>query len=142
MAQAALREEIVPEFQHLLGKVAAQLERMERREKSLVARSELLKGRMEGATAPPLKVPANPHTHAHLNASSAVRANADKMRQLRAKKERLQYTIERLGLEKSQKVSLCRRWALIDWMANFFLFFFFPLQNRQLRMSMSYKGVI
>lgn len=106
-AQAALRGEIVPEFQHLLGKVATQLERMERREKSLVARSELLKGRMEGAAALPPGASTNPHTHthAHLNASSAARANADRMRQLRAKKERLQYTIERLSLEKSQKVS-------------------------------------
>ena len=116
-AQAALRGEIVPEFRHLLGKVGAQLERMERREKALVARSELLKGRMEGAAAAPLPgrrgvrrgeepPPTAEMLHAHPSASSAARANADKMRQLRAKKERLQYTIERLSLEKSQKVTL------------------------------------
>ena len=110
-AQAALRGEIVPEFHHLLGKVAAQLERMERRERSLAARSELLKGRMEGAPLPGRSSGSRmerhePNTHAHLNANSATRANAEKMRQLRAKKERLQYTVERLSLEKSQKVSL------------------------------------
>ena len=106
-AQAALRGEIVPEFHHLLGKVSAQLERMERREKSLAARSELLKGRMEGA---PLPGRNNNSSSSSMmgrhDANSAARANAEKMRQLRAKKERLQYTVERLSLEKSQKVSL------------------------------------
>ncbi|KAF8468955.1 DASH complex subunit Spc19 [Kalaharituber pfeilii] len=132
-AQASLREEIVPEFQHLLRKVEVHLERMERREKGLVAKSELLKGRIEaglaagkagsaGASGEPAGGRAASSAFGGGGGGAAIggasaRENAERMRQLRAKKERLMYTVERLSLQKGQK-------------------------HRQLRMSMSYKGVI
>ncbi|KAF8448303.1 DASH complex subunit Spc19 [Terfezia claveryi] len=114
-AQESLREEIVPEFRHLLGRVEGQLERMERREKGLVSRGELLGGRLEGLNEGKRKA-AVPRKTGYTG-ETAGRENAEKLRQLKAKKERLMYTVERLALQKGQK-------------------------HRQLRMSLSYKGVV
>ena len=113
-AQDSLREEIVPEFRHLLGRVEGQLERMERREKGLVSRGELLGGRLEGLNEGKRKV-AVPRRGTSaggfaggLGEAHGVgsRENVERMRQLKAKKERLMYTVERLALQKGQKVSL------------------------------------
>ena len=106
-AQASLQEEIVPEFRHLLGRVEGQLERMERRERGLVSRGELLGGRLEGMNEGNRRV-AVPRRGGVAGETAGVgsRENAEKLRQLRAKKERLMYTVERLALQKGQKVSL------------------------------------
>jgi len=105
----------VPEFRHLLGRVEGQLERMERREKGLVSRGELLGGRLEGLNDGKRKTATaaaagGPRRGAFAGGFGQVpgagsRENVEKMRQLRAKKERLAYTVERLALQKGQKVS-------------------------------------
>lgn len=58
--------------------------------------------------------------------------NAERLRQLRAKRERLAYTVERLNLQKTQKVSCIRdiRYERMLTME----------QHRQLRMSMYQAG--
>ncbi|KAF8419950.1 DASH complex subunit Spc19 [Tirmania nivea] len=124
-AQESLREEIVPEFRHLLGRVEGQLERMERREKGLESRGELLGGRLEGMGDGKRKASVSRGSAGGIGfagglgeaAGAGSKVNVEKMRQLKAKKERLMYTVERLALQKGQK-------------------------HRQLRMSMSYKGVV
>ncbi|KAI5780337.1 DASH complex subunit Spc19 [Peziza echinospora] len=114
-AQASLAEEIVPEFNHLLRRVEVHLEKLERREKGLVAKSELLKGRLEAAGAGAGAGGGGAAVGGGV-VGGGDGENAERMRQLRAKRERLAYTVERLNLQKGQK-------------------------HRQLRMSMSYKGV-
>ncbi|PUU75662.1 DASH complex subunit Spc19 [Tuber borchii] len=101
-AQTALADEIGPEVEHLLRRVEQHLAKMERREKALVAKSELQEGRLQQ----------KPSLSSSASASSRQRRggglggnvqNAEKLRMLKGKKERLAHTIERLSLQAGHK---------------------------------------
>lgn len=103
-AQSQLLSSLVPEFNNLLARVETHLDRLERREQALVARCELLDGRlsMSGEDGEAMKKAAGLGRKS-LAAEGDVSREALKLRQLRAKKERLGYTVERLGLQAQQK---------------------------------------
>ena len=83
---------MTPELNALLARIAAHLDRMESRQRALVARSELLEGRIGesgGAREREGRESAHPL--------------GQKQRQLRQKRERLGYVVERLELQAKQK---------------------------------------
>lgn len=101
-AQAALLGEIEPEVEQLLARVDAHLDRLARREQSLIARADLQAGRLSsyGASAStPKKVAAK-----GLNAVEEIKAT-----QLRQKKERLSYAVSRLELQANQRERQLRK---------------------------------
>lgn len=112
-AQTELAEEIGPEVQHLLRRVEQHLSKMERREKSLIAKSELQEGRLQQK---PTRYPdqrSTSRSSARMSVANAELVKAEKLKMLKSKKERLEHTLERLSLQASHK-------------------------ERQLRMSMNY----
>lgn len=131
---------------------------MERREKSLIAKSELQKGRLEGGNrGAGVGRAGGGGAGVGVGVSGArvssggwlgdegtgggAKDNAEKMRQLRAQKGRLAHTVERLELQRGQKVSFqmcCARESGCRGTDSVMV----VLQHRQLRMSMSYKGVV
>ncbi|KAF1809950.1 mitotic spindle biogenesis protein Spc19 [Eremomyces bilateralis CBS 781.70] len=120
-AQSALLSEISPEVAALLDRVAGYLDKLERREKSLIAKYELQAGRLnEDVPAPRQnKFPqreSKPTRSGSAGASGAGAALGNmKAMQLRQKKERLSYAVERLEMQAKQ-------------------------QERRLRMSMAAPG--
>ena len=107
-AQADVLAELAPELDALLVRARAQLDRLERREQSLLARRDLQRGRL-GAIADPAAAP-----DAHLPSGAAEPADAPESRtltpaqalrlaQLRQKKDRLAYTVDRLALQANQR---------------------------------------
>jgi DASH complex subunit SPC19 len=113
-AQSALLSELQPEVTQLLARVEAYLDKLARREKSLMAKAELQEGR--------LSQPANtssslPSTRAKSpggggkGAAATGSADLDAMRlqQLRLKKERLAYAVGRLELQAGQKQRQLRK---------------------------------
>ena len=119
-AQSALLSELQPEVHNLLSRVEGYLDKLERREKSLMAKAELQGGRIE-----------NPNTSSTSGASkfsaAAIRRqqmkspgkkpaggagadlNAMKLQQLKLKKERLSYAVGRLELQAGQKQRQLRK---------------------------------
>jgi len=96
-AQSALADEIVPEVEHLLRRVEQHLAKMERREKALIAKSELQEGRLH-------QKPSLPSSRQGMrNGRRGDVADAEKMRILRSKKERLAHAVERLSLQAGHK---------------------------------------
>jgi DASH complex subunit SPC19 len=106
-AQASLLSEIQPEVDALLSRVETYLDKMERREKGLMARCDLQEGRLSSS--------------ASASSASAVRrtprkgaaggstVSAIRMSQARQKKERLSYAIDRLQLQAQQKERQLRK---------------------------------
>ena len=81
------------------------LARLERREQALIARSELLEGRIgEGGRA---EVGADAGGRGMSGGGGgngeAVRGGGERLKQLRGKKERLGYAVERLNLQAQQR---------------------------------------
>ncbi|KAL9012289.1 MAG: hypothetical protein Q9180_009109, partial [Flavoplaca navasiana] len=103
-AQSHLLSSLVPEFNTLLSRVETHLDRLERREQALIARCELLDGRlsMSGEDGEAMKRAAGLGRKSIAGDGDSSR-EALKLKQLRAKKERLGYTVERLGLQAQQK---------------------------------------
>ncbi|KAK0937954.1 DASH complex subunit spc19 [Friedmanniomyces endolithicus] len=122
-AQATLLSEIQPEVSALLLRVETHLDKLERREKSLIAKAELQEGRLS-------------RTSAGRNSSSGARQSAGgrsstangsaatataaattglsaleemKLQQLRLKKERLGYAVSRLELQAGQRERQLRK---------------------------------
>lgn len=107
-AQSSLLSEIQPEVSTLLSRVEAYLDKLERREKSLIAKAELQEGRLSrpsrssyGAKSPGVKGGLAP---AGLSAVEEM-----KMQQLRQKKERLSYAVSRLELQAGQRERQLRK---------------------------------
>ena len=97
-AQSALADEIVPEVEHLLRRVEQHLAKMERREKALIAKSELQEGRLH-------QKPSLPSSRQGIRSGRRGDvADAEKMKILRSKKERLAHAVERLSLQVGHKV--------------------------------------
>ncbi|KAI9819181.1 MAG: hypothetical protein M1827_007337 [Pycnora praestabilis] len=101
-AQSSLLASITPEVTQLLSRASTHLDKLSRREQSLIARCELQEGR--------LGQQGGQRTSAHArqrSKSSIARASQGgketKLRALRQKKERLSYAVERLTLQAQQK---------------------------------------
>lgn len=93
-AQASLVASITPEISSLLSRVESHLDRLERREQALIARCDLLEGRLshgdvEGGT--------------DKNDAGEGAREALRLKQMRGKKERLVYAVERLQMQAQQK---------------------------------------
>ncbi|KAF8242511.1 DASH complex, subunit Spc19 [Wilcoxina mikolae CBS 423.85] len=93
-AQNALADEIGPEVEHLLRRVEEHLAKLERREKGLISRSELMEGRIH-QNQPRRSVISAPE--------GGNEARAERLRLLRNKRERLEHTLERLSLQATHK---------------------------------------
>ncbi|EME86586.1 uncharacterized protein MYCFIDRAFT_77569 [Pseudocercospora fijiensis CIRAD86] len=103
-AQATLLSEIQPEVSNLLSRVETYLDKLERREKSLMAKAELQEGRLARPSRSRSKSPARKPGAGGIN-------NLDEMKlqQLRQKKERLSYAVGRLELQASQRQRQLRK---------------------------------
>ncbi|KAI9760340.1 MAG: hypothetical protein M4579_001744 [Chaenotheca gracillima] len=100
-AQDAVRNEIQPEVENLLSRVSAYLARLERREGALIAKAELQEGRI-GQKGLKRK-PSLGERRLGQTAATPKGGNAEKLKALRQKKERLSYAVERLTLQSGQR---------------------------------------
>ncbi|KAF2271050.1 DASH complex, subunit Spc19 [Lojkania enalia] len=107
-AQSALLSEIRPEVENLLQRVHNYLDKLERREQSLIAKCDLNEGRLSrdstGETA------FRPNSRTNRRGTGATEGGKPmsalqeiKYKQLRAKKERLSYAVGTLELQAKQR---------------------------------------
>lgn len=104
-AQQSLVDEIVPAIHQLVSTAERHIDQLARKEESLKARSELLKGRLNnsrrnsslGGSVPP------PRTVESTSSAALSDTKLLEMKRLQQKKERLQYAIERLELQGKQR---------------------------------------
>lgn len=107
-AQSELLDVITPEISRLLNRVETHLERLAVREGALIAKAELQAGRLSsseggrtgsrnGSRAGGRRPGPTP------SGSGADEREALRMKQLRSKKERLSYAVERLTLQAQQR---------------------------------------
>jgi len=113
-AQASLLSEITPEVTNLLTRVSTYLDKLERREQSLVAKFELQQGRLDSQRHTPTS--SRPGSRAAARGKSIGAGGAGlgmveqmKMKQLRQKKERLSFAIDRLQLQAQQRERQLRK---------------------------------
>jgi len=109
-AQATLLSEIQPEIANLLSRVSAYLDKLERREQSLIAKCELQEGRLgqvSASTGRPARLKRN--TSVGEGSTPLTGLEAMKMQQLRQKKERLSFAIDRLQLQAQQRERQLRK---------------------------------
>ncbi|GAB7345885.1 hypothetical protein MBLNU457_4129t1 [Dothideomycetes sp. NU457] len=106
-AQNALHNEIAPEIDSLLSRVDTYLDKLERREKSLIAKCELQEGRLSQRTSVAGKSP-GPGTDSR-SGDGISKLEEVKMQQLRQKKERLSYAVGRLELQATQRERQLRK---------------------------------
>lgn len=110
-AQATLLEEIQPEIKSLLSTVEAHLDRLERREKSLIAKCELQEGRLGRAfTGGRASGGLNRKPSTSAPGGDGLKGLEEvKALQVRQKKERLSYAVGRLELQASQRERQLRK---------------------------------
>ncbi|KAF2802913.1 DASH complex, subunit Spc19 [Mytilinidion resinicola] len=109
-AQSTLLSEIRPEVESLLQRVDNHLSKLERREDSLQKKSELNEGRLEGFR------PSSRTSHVRKKSFGAAVTGGKgmtaleelKFKQLRQKKERLSYAVDRLELQAKQRARQLR----------------------------------
>ncbi|KAL2827850.1 putative mitotic spindle biogenesis protein Spc19 [Aspergillus pseudoustus] len=109
-AQQSLLDEITPSIAHLLGLASNHVEKLSRREQGLRAKCELQEGRLASSEARQNSSRAQrrvPGGSGGQNAGSA--AKAAEMRRLVQRKERLQYAVERLELQTTQRERQLRK---------------------------------
>ncbi|ETN45517.1 uncharacterized protein HMPREF1541_09349 [Cyphellophora europaea CBS 101466] len=99
-AQQSLVDEIAPAISQLLSTAENYVNQLARKEDSLKARSELLEGRLQYGRKSSL---AEAQSGTKSQAPPLSDARSLEMKRLQQKKERLQYTIQRLELETKQK---------------------------------------
>lgn len=111
-AQSTLLSEITPEVTTLLSRVEQHLDKLERREKSLIAKAELQEGRL----SQPSRSSYGAGARGSGDGGSATGAGPAlskgeelKMQQLRQKKERLSYAVSRLELQAGQRERQLRK---------------------------------
>ncbi|KAH8588631.1 DASH complex subunit Spc19, partial [Bisporella sp. PMI_857] len=104
-AQQSLANELEPAITVLLNKAEMYVAKMERRREALVARSELLEGRLEGGGELRRKrsVERIVKGEGRLKGGAGNEEMASRLKALTAKKERLGYAVERLGLQSQQR---------------------------------------
>ncbi|CAD6580520.1 MAG: hypothetical protein ASARMPRED_000237 [Alectoria sarmentosa] len=103
-AQTSLLASLTPEVASLLSKVESHLDKLARREQALIARSELLEGRIgEGRASMggPRGSGAGERSSVGMNGDGS--REALRLKQLKGKKERLGYAVERLVLQAQQR---------------------------------------
>ncbi|THZ83756.1 DASH complex, subunit Spc19 [Aureobasidium pullulans] len=106
-AQSSLLSEIQPEVESMLDRVAVYLDKLQRREESLIAKCELQQGRISSR---------HPEQQYHPKGSAQSSSHAGvtpleelKMQQLRQKKDRLSYAVGRLELQANQRERQLRK---------------------------------
>lgn len=104
-AQQSLLDEITPAIGQLLSTAETHIDQLGRKEESLKARYELLKGRLSHSKRPSSlggnpKVAKNDMTGL---TSVSTDAKMQELKRLKHKKERLQYAVERLELQSKQR---------------------------------------
>ncbi|KAI9703215.1 MAG: hypothetical protein M1836_007780 [Candelina mexicana] len=107
-AQRSLLDEIAPEVDHILRRVGTHLDKLERRQQSLIAKCELQEGRLGERGSSKQK-----HSKGGRSITGSVGASGvglgtmsgkeAKLKHLRQKRERLSYAVERLTLQAQQK---------------------------------------
>ncbi|KAL8949344.1 MAG: hypothetical protein Q9222_004549 [Ikaeria aurantiellina] len=110
-AQSRLLSSLTPEFNNLLARVETHLDRLERREQALVARCELLEGRLStsGDDTEALRKSSRGIGRKSFAGEGDGSREALKLKQMKAKKERLGYTVERLSLQAQQRERQLRK---------------------------------
>lgn len=114
-AQQTLLSSLEPELNALLSRVETHLDKMSRREQSLIAKAELQEGRLSNPKQHSRQSSASRQSAsgAGAGASSSVGGLSSleqlKISQLRQKKERLSYAVGRLELQAGQKERQLRK---------------------------------
>ena len=120
-AQQTLLSSLEPELNALLSRVETHLDKMSRREQSLIAKADLQEGRMSNNPAQHSGGRQQQQQQQHSRQSSAGAPSATagggglsnlealKMSQLRQKKERLSYAVSRLELQAGQRERQLRK---------------------------------
>ncbi|EPE32047.1 hypothetical protein GLAREA_12129 [Glarea lozoyensis ATCC 20868] len=101
-AQASLAAELAPAITTLLGRCESHIGKLERREGALIARSELLEGRLSNDETRGLKKKRSLDRLVKGKGRGGDE-KAARLKALRLKKERLGYAVERLGLQSQQR---------------------------------------
>jgi DASH complex subunit SPC19 len=108
-AQSSLLSEIRPEVDNLLNRVSNYLDKLERREQSLIAKHDLNEGRLSRDTSGPSAF--RPSSRSSQSRSIGAGGGGKPMsgiqelkyKQLRQKKERLSYAVDTLELQAKQR---------------------------------------
>lgn len=105
-AQSVLLSSLTPELNALFSRVENYLDRLERQEKSLIAKAEVQEGRLQSveeareARSRPLSRKSVYTDNGEEN--EIGQKEIERMRKLKVKKERLKFAIERLNLRAGQ----------------------------------------
>ncbi|CZR58845.1 related to mitotic spindle biogenesis protein Spc19 [Phialocephala subalpina] len=117
-AQQSLASELAPAISTLLSRAETYISKLERKQQNLIARSELLSGRLEGTSdsgglrrkrsVEKMIHKARPGSGAGIMGEYGDGAREKeerllRLKALRGKKERLGYAVERLGLQSQQR---------------------------------------
>ncbi|KAK5131931.1 hypothetical protein LTR08_000443 [Meristemomyces frigidus] len=110
-AQTTLLSELQPEFSSLLSRTETYLDKLARREESLIAKAELQEGRLSRTSGGARKIA---DARPAVGAGGGGNGNLSKMeelkvQQLRQKKERLSYAVSRLELQAGQRERQLRK---------------------------------
>nr|POE89975.1 dash complex subunit spc19 [Quercus suber] len=108
-AQSSLLSELQPEVSNLLSRVELYLDKLERREQSLIAKAELQEGRLSRSSVPTKTSNSSVAQREVLTSIEEV-----KMQQLRQKKERLSYAVSRLELQAGQRERQLRKRTALE----------------------------
>jgi len=100
-AQQSLASELEPAIETLLQRSEMYVAKMERRQQALVARSELLEGRLEGGEGGGLRKKRS--LERLVKTAGKGDEKVLRLKALRGKKERLGYAVERLTLQSKQR---------------------------------------
>ncbi|KAI5288767.1 hypothetical protein KEM54_004890 [Ascosphaera aggregata] len=109
-AQKAIMDEIAPSIAHLLNITSNHIEKMARREEALRAKSKLQQGRLSRDTEPSYQPKQQPlPIKSQRKAPVADPNKVAELHRLQQKRERLQYTVERLELQRKQRERQLRK---------------------------------
>ncbi|KAI5296890.1 hypothetical protein KEM55_005439 [Ascosphaera atra] len=108
-AQKAVMDEITPSIAHLLTVASNHIERMGRRVESLKARSELQQGRLSQRPESAAQSSRRGGGYGQRANEPASIARTQELRRLQQKRERLQYMVEGLELQRKQKERQLRK---------------------------------
>ncbi|KAL9100976.1 MAG: hypothetical protein Q9163_003718 [Psora crenata] len=106
-AQSRLLSTLTPELNSLLNRISAHVDKLSRREQALIARSELLEGRI-GEERRASNASGRRGGSVGMMQESSLNTKREggetlKLKALKAKKERLRYAVERLTLQAQQR---------------------------------------
>lgn len=105
-AQSSLLSELTPELDSLLSRVETYLDKLQRREAAMVAKYELQAGRLSSrrkSDAAPVDDNGEGAYGSKPSALDLDGREALKLKQIRQKKDRLSYAVDRLTLQAQQK---------------------------------------